>query len=301
MAETPKWINAELELRLWASVATSALRGPDVLVLLTLGTYADRTTLSCWPSLRQVAERSRLDLKTVRSSIRKLASSGLLTIKRRDGAPFVFTLTPTESGTTGNGTPTESGTTGNGRGPLPDPGGEGYRKREGTPTGSGTRTSREQERVQERGTFALFWEAFPKKERKKLSSEKWDEALEEGHDPEVIIAGAIAYAVAREGEDPHYTKGPAGWLSDERWTDEAAAVRPAYADDQKVMRAGKRVDQWFVDQIELARENLAAESGQDLESWCTERNLTFDDVASRREEPGWWRDQMARGRVRGAA
>ena len=139
---TVRWVNADLARDMFNAAAAHGLASSDLLVMLTINTFVNRVTMQCLASITKIARRSRLDVKAVRKAIMRLSDAGLIEIEVRQGRPSVMTLTipetPTASGGTRSGRGTTSGTT---RSP-----GDPYPIREGTPTRSGTRTSRDKER-----------------------------------------------------------------------------------------------------------------------------------------------------------
>ena len=68
--------------------------------------------------------------------------------------------------------------------------------------------------------FGHFWSVFPKKKGKPAAYGSWQKALARGADPNVIIKAAEHYR-DDPARDPERTKYPQGWLSDERYADEA--------------------------------------------------------------------------------
>lgn len=66
--------------------------------------------------------------------------------------------------------------------------------------------------------FAEFWKAFPRKRGKQEALRAYLKVIKKT-DPAVVLAGAHRYAEERQGQDPAYTKYPAGWLSSGRWAD----------------------------------------------------------------------------------
>jgi hypothetical protein len=69
-------------------------------------------------------------------------------------------------------------------------------------------------------SFERFWRAYPRRVAKDAAARAFARAVENGTDPEVLIAGAQTYAVLRQNEDQKYTKHPATWLNGGCWTDE---------------------------------------------------------------------------------
>lgn len=82
--------------------------------------------------------------------------------------------------------------------------------------------------------FNEFWEAYPKHVAKAAARRRWDTLIQNGADPDEIIAGARAYAEQVRGTDPQFVKQPDGWLLAGRWEDEpeqaTAAERDPYTD-----------------------------------------------------------------------
>ena len=70
------------------------------------------------------------------------------------------------------------------------------------------------------GSFAEFWDAYPKRVEKASARKAFEAVVKAGADPGAVIAGAIRYAVERAGQDPRYTKHPSTWLRAECWEDE---------------------------------------------------------------------------------
>lgn len=70
--------------------------------------------------------------------------------------------------------------------------------------------------------FGHFWSVYPKKKGKPAAYAEWQKALARGADPNVIIKAAERYR-DDPSRNPDKTKYPQGWLSDERYADEADA------------------------------------------------------------------------------
>ena len=64
---------------------------------------------------------------------------------------------------------------------------------------------------------------YPKQVGEEAARRAFAAAINARADAEAIIAGAKAYAVARQGEPERYTMNPANWLRDGRWKDAAPA------------------------------------------------------------------------------
>lgn len=68
-------------------------------------------------------------------------------------------------------------------------------------------------------SFDAFWNAYPRKEAKGDAIRAFAKARETTP-AETLIAGALAYAALRSGQDPKFTKLPATWLNKLCWTDD---------------------------------------------------------------------------------
>lgn len=68
--------------------------------------------------------------------------------------------------------------------------------------------------------FGAFWNAYPRKKSIEKAKTAWRAALDDGADPDLIVAAATAYAYERRGENPNYTPYPATWLAAGRYHDE---------------------------------------------------------------------------------
>lgn len=91
--------------------------------------------------------------------------------------------------------------------------------------------------------FQAFYDAYPKHVAIGAARKAYAAALKKGATPEIMLAGAQRYALARAREDPQFTKNPATWLNAESWTDEAAAG------------AGPKLDPFVARMQELDREH----------------------------------------------
>lgn len=93
--------------------------------------------------------------------------------------------------------------------------------------------------------FETFWQAYPRHRRgnKQNAYRVWREACKRS-EPEVILAGCIAYAKSNPGM---YAKGCAAWLADDRWTWEYEPAKPeklSAAVYNKIM-ADKKKYSWY--------------------------------------------------------
>ena len=99
-----------------------------------------------------------------------------------------------------------------------------------SPPHGGKRVGRQSYGYDNDPVFGHFWSVFPKKKGKPAAYAAWEKAMARGADPNVIIKAAERYR-DDPSRDPDKTKYPQGWLSDERYADEAdaPAPRPAYS------------------------------------------------------------------------
>jgi hypothetical protein len=76
--------------------------------------------------------------------------------------------------------------------------------------------------------FEEFWKTYPRKVGQKEAEEAYEQALSKTT-PDIILAGAKAYATTRRGQDSQYTLGAVRWLREARWRDEVptSAAPPA--------------------------------------------------------------------------
>lgn len=68
--------------------------------------------------------------------------------------------------------------------------------------------------------FGEFWHAYPIKKGKPNAFKAWQQALARGADPDAIIKAAQRYRDDPQ-RNPQMSKYPQGWLSDERYNDQA--------------------------------------------------------------------------------
>lgn len=76
--------------------------------------------------------------------------------------------------------------------------------------------------------FERFWSAYPhrgdKSDPKKPARAKFDKAVRDGVDPELIVRAAERYRAVSAGGDPQFNAQAATWLAQERWDQYAAAA-----------------------------------------------------------------------------
>jgi hypothetical protein len=71
--------------------------------------------------------------------------------------------------------------------------------------------------------FEEFWSIYPRRVAKGAALKAWTKALRDVP-ADTVLAGARAYAAAREGQEPRYTKHPTTWLNQGCWDDEHPAA-----------------------------------------------------------------------------
>lgn len=144
MSDIVKYIDLQTEKDAWN---LDGLGGIDLLVVLTINTFADAETHRAHPSIARLARQSGLDQKTVRAALARLEKRGLVVVERHDRKPSTLTLripTTASFGTTASGSSYGS--------PTDDFGGstttkfpfDYSQKRQFTTTKSGTRTNRKE-------------------------------------------------------------------------------------------------------------------------------------------------------------
>jgi hypothetical protein len=68
--------------------------------------------------------------------------------------------------------------------------------------------------------FERFMQAFPQRDEApdlEAARMAWRGAVARGADPEMIVAGALAYAAATEGRPRRYVMSARRWLNESRW------------------------------------------------------------------------------------
>lgn len=74
--------------------------------------------------------------------------------------------------------------------------------------------------------FDEWYAAYPRHEAKDDAAEVYRETVAAGVSKQKLLTAAHAYATSRRGEDPKFTKLPAGWLRARRYNDELTPARP---------------------------------------------------------------------------
>ena len=107
----------------------------------------------------------------------------------------------------------------------------------GTP-GSVSRRPRTNDRTENRGSadddrgeiLNLFIAAYPRNGAREKVEAAFRDALEDGADPEHILAAARAYAAEQKGNTPRFIAYPENWLRQRRWEQHPAPSTPASED-----------------------------------------------------------------------
>jgi hypothetical protein len=214
----------------WA-LATATPSPTTKLVLILLANRAHPTGVT-WPSVRKIAKESGFSERTVRYAIQTLITAGLL-IKRarfRDNGsqtsdlyslclPSAEPFDDAEELDMGGGISCKP--------PLQELQAPlapvAYPEPKTKP-----KTEPKKTLVQsDPEGFALWWETYPRKAAKLKAVEAYRKTLAQGlARAEELLVGAQAYAQARAGQDPQFTKLPTTWLSGGCWADELAAPSP---------------------------------------------------------------------------
>src|ERR1044072_9077547 len=63
----------------------SWVKGSELLLLLAIADHADDQGRNAWPSIARLAERTRVDRRTVQRLLRRLAQQGCLAVEHTDG------------------------------------------------------------------------------------------------------------------------------------------------------------------------------------------------------------------------
>jgi hypothetical protein len=101
--------------------------------------------------------------------------------------------------------------------------------------------------------FGAFWSAYPKRVEEAAALKAFIAAVEQGVDPEVLIAGAKRYTIERAEKNPDYTKHPATWLNKGCWTDETSG--PTVIDEAgNIIAFAARRDEPEPTEAEIRRE-----------------------------------------------
>jgi hypothetical protein len=77
----------------------------------------------------------------------------------------------------------------------------------------------------ERGSFARFWNAYPRRVGRPAAAEAFSTALASGAGPDDLIGGAARFAASLNGVPPGKICRPSRWLSERWWLDYPAETK----------------------------------------------------------------------------
>lgn len=212
----------------WVLDDVRGLKAPERIVLIVLANYADKDNASCWPAIGTIAGCCELTPETVRRTLRKLETKGLVASEqtyRKNGAKStnLYRLR------------IEAGAPPAGQGvhPTPDEGRRGAPD-EGNhplPQGGSTTLNRQSNHQpkQNGADFETFWKAYPKKVGKRAALRAF-KALGAERPPVAELVEALerhkkaaGWLVERGKFIPH----PTTWLNQGRWEDELMPDAPS--------------------------------------------------------------------------
>lgn len=209
--------------------------------LVCLASYADPSG-KCWPSQALIARQTGQSVRTVRACMERLEAQGYITRRGRvrgdggrtsdmvrlvrPGAPVLpdddavevdaFETTPPRHGVPtpparDAGAPLARDAGAPGTACLAEPVIE-------PPTEPSSRNTPRATRAEDPAGFAEFWEAYPRRTARKAAVKAYAAALKRTT-PEVLLAGAQAYARATAGRAAEHIAHGASWLNGDRWED----------------------------------------------------------------------------------
>ncbi|MFY0309654.1 helix-turn-helix domain-containing protein [Leisingera sp. D0M16] len=249
-----------MSIELYSLVKRRAVGSPTKkAILLYMADAASDDGSGIWVSKGNMAADLELKSKrTVQTNISELVASGLVsevgqrkcrngfTVEYRINLKAVSGLPPTRAGNApvpqhiagaGNAPVQEMHPTGAGNAPLPvqEMHPNHPRNHKGTmcPADAGHTQALD---FDFDGFFAEFVSVYPRLERRAATVAALRAALGEGTDPQVILAGARAYAAQQAGNRAMFIKRSDTWLSERRWVDHTTDQQSA-ADPRKVLEA----------------------------------------------------------------
>lgn len=98
--------------------------------------------------------------------------------------------------------------------------------------GGATATPTSGDRDYQMPKFGAFWNAYPRKKSIEKAKDAWRAAIDDGADPDRIVAAATAYAYERRGEDHRFTPYPGKWIEEARYLDEPDPPAPPPSNGQ---------------------------------------------------------------------
>ena len=215
-------------------IETAPVEQGALLVLIMLADSADERSRECWPSVSNIARRSRLSERQVQYCLKDLAERGMIEIVPNAGRSGTNLYRVTRHETWGGAItagvkPIAPGgvqsTSPGGVKPIaPEPSLEPSLEPSTREKGQLTLLSEEPAPAKV-DRFDEFWAAYPRKSEKQDARKAWARVTRKVL-PEKIIAAAKVYAQKRAGEDHQFTKLPATWLNKGSY-DEADLQPPA--------------------------------------------------------------------------
>lgn len=104
------------------------------------------------------------------------------------------------------------------------------------------RKEKQQEKKEQEEKFSKFWEAYPRKEGRKVAAQRWEKIK-----PDDALFDQIMEAIERQkkatwkDKEVKFIPHPSTWLNQERWTDQIATSKPQASGKQ--LRHGDAVKQ----------------------------------------------------------
>lgn len=213
------------------AAAESRLGAYAFRVLIGLGQFADADGIA-WPSLATISRVTGIARTNLPKLIKQLEDTGYLTRERRvdecgDSTSTRYQLAFEVSSTEITGVipthdtrviPPDDTVSSHGmtRGVIPL---DALTTHKGTSQGTAHSEQPTLSLVEPSDSgFERFYGAFPLKKGRGQAERAYRAALKSAT-PETLLAGAIAYATERHGQDPKYTAYPATWLNGKRWLD----------------------------------------------------------------------------------
>lgn len=230
----------------WKINATST----DKLVLLALADWANGEGL-CWPSIKQLADKSGLAERGLQMAIKRLCEAGHLTRCEVTGKGVNYTVHPRTTCTPAKDAPPHEMTQTPAR-RAPNTVSNHQESKKATPSHS------KRERSKPALTaFAEFWALYPRKVGKAKAEQAWPKAC--NRQPEAFIIAAARRYAADPPDDPQFIPHPATWLNQARFEDEPDEKRPLDS------RPGKPAPQYRrshgLDMLRELRAEIEADEG----------------------------------------
>jgi hypothetical protein len=201
----------------------SKASGSTLNVLLSLADQADDGG-TCWPSIDNIAKRSRVSRRSVFRHLETLRNLGELTWVNREAEhlPNLYTVLMGQCQSDTGASAVDDTR------PVPDvtppsaSGDTGASATAGTINITKKHQDKRSSSTDVDDAFAEFWRAYPKKVSKGQAAKNWRTAVKKVK-PETIIEAAQRFAAQCNGTDREFIPHPGSWLTGERWADEEPA------------------------------------------------------------------------------